>query len=503
MNIINWAKIDNSKIAAIEFPLCDRDLIIDEISAHHEFDNIYFWNKGYRQLQQVTNNLIAISERTIESYEQVIEQISSLNGILILEGIGIIAPDSKLAYQLENLYFNPLFRGKLLIVDCLISIPDKLYAIIPTEKIKLPNLTQIQSFLAIDANSQGNYSQYIGLSYGEIKLLTERGLNSENILAYKTEKLAKKGLRITPEPDVDFVGGLNLLMRDLNKIKKLFTVEAFERGLRPPKGALFWGLPGTGKSLIAKMLSKILGVPLISCDWNQLVSTNLAESLQNLELLFQLIDSIGACVLFFDEFEKAFFGWDSSEGGGVMAKLAGGLLSWMQDHTSPSIMVATINRLDMLPPEMIRRFEYIWFFDIDLHNGAMHEILAIHLETHFPGFCGKFQDEDWYRLFAQYRFCSPSELAGAVRRVHDELFYNNLHNELTTEILIEQLIKERRNFKPAASDKKISDALAKIRRSADFARPVRGKDYSRFAAPPVKLFQKKVSQLPSNYTYAI
>jgi hypothetical protein len=133
----------------------------------------------------------------------------------------------------------------------------------------------------------------------------------------------------------------------------------------------------------------------------------------------------------------------------------------------------------------------------------MHEILTIHLESHFPGLSSEFQDDDWYRLFSQYRFCSPSELALAVRRVHDELFYNNLHLGLTREILIEQLILERRNFKPAATDKKISDALAKIKRAADFARSVRGKDYSRFAAPSAKLFQPKVSQLPQDYTYAI
>jgi SpoVK/Ycf46/Vps4 family AAA+-type ATPase len=265
---------------------------------------------------------------------------------------------------------------------------------------------------------------------------------------------------------------------------------------------LLWGLPGTGKSLTAKMLSQILKVPLISCNWNELVSKSLSESLQNIDLVFQLVDSIGACVLFFDEFEKAFFGWNSSDGGGVMAKMAGYLLSWMQDHTSPSIMVATINRLDMLPPELIRRFEYIWFFDLNLHNGAVYEIFKVHLELHFPGFYEQIEDDDWYRLFSEYRSCSPAEIAGAVRRTHDEIFYLDLHLDMTTEILIERLVRERRNFKPAITDKLISDALAKIRRTADFARPVQGEDRSRFASPPVKLFQKK-SQLPIDYTLAI
>ena len=157
----------------------------------------------------------------------------------------------------------------------------------------------------------------------------------------------------------------------------------------------------------------------------------------------------------------------------------------------------------MLPPELIRRFEYVWFFDINLHNGAMYEIFKIHLEIHFPRFHQQFDDEEWYKIFSQYRLCSPDELAKAIKRVHDEIFCLNFHKDLSKEILIEHILKERQNFKPAANDPKISDALAQIRRTADFARPVQGIDRSRFASPPIELFQKKPSLLPKGYTTAI
>jgi hypothetical protein len=504
MDILDWRKIGNAKIAAIEWAICDRDLVLNDIARHYSEEPVYFWNRGFKYLQQFTlDRLKPLPEREVADETQAIELASSLNGVLVIEGIGTIESSTKLAYQLRNFYHDPLSCAKLILSDYLISIPDSLYSIIPTVKVKLPTLWEIKEYISkIGKYREEDCSQFVGLSYGEIELLLQKGLSSNDVLAYKTEKLAAKGLRITPSPDVSSVGGLDLLLRDLDKIKKLFLPSATIRGLRPPKGCLLWGLPGTGKSLTAKMLSQILKVPLISCNWNELVSSSLSESLQNIDLVFQLVDSIGACVLFFDEFEKAFFGWNSSDGGGVMAKMAGYLLSWMQDHTSPSIMVATINRLDMLPPELIRRFEYIWFFDLNLHNGAMYEIFKVHLELHFPGFYEQIDDDDWYRLFSEYRSCSPAEIAGAVRRTHDEIFYLDLHLDMTTEILIERLIKERRNFKPAITDKLISDALAKIRRTADFARPVQGEDRSRFASPPVKLFQKK-SQLPIDYTLAI
>ena len=486
IDIINWKKISNSKIAAIEFPICDRPVVLKEIARHYPNEQIYFWNQGFQHLQQFANDkLNALTEYSISSQVEALELTYSLTGVVVIGGIEQINFSEALGFKLENLYFSCGSTSKSILTGHLITIADSLYLIVPKVKVELPNASKIQLFLKNENHSLDNYEHYIGLSYGEIKLLSKKISSLDDILAYKTAKLAAKGLRITPEPDVNSIGGLDLLIRDLNKIKKLFLPSAYERGLRPPKGCLLWGLPGTGKSLTAKMLSRILKVPLISCNWNELVSSSLSESLQNIDLVFQLVDSIGPCVIFFDEFEKAFFGWNSGESGGVMAKMAGYLLSWMQDHTSPSIMVATINRIDMLPPELIRRFEYIWFFDLNLHNGAMWEILQIHLELHFPGFHKLFDDDDWYRIFSQYRSCSPAELALAVRRTHDEIFYQNLHNELTVEILIEYLIKERAKFKPAVSDRIISDALAKIRRTADYARPVQGEDRSRFASPPV------------------
>ena len=505
IDIINWKKIFNSRIAAIEFPICDRFVVLNEIARYYHDEQIYFWNRGFQHLQQFINDkLNVLAEYSINSQAEALELAYSLNGVLVIGGIEQIDSHAVLGFKLENLHFSCWeLTSKLILTGHLITIADSLYSIVPKVKVELPNANKIQLFFKNENYSLDSCEHYVGLSYGEIDLFIKKNSSVDDILAYKTAKLAAKGLRITPEPDVNSIGGLDLLMRDLSKIKKLFLPSAYERGLRPPKGCLLWGLPGTGKSLTAKMLSRILKVPLISCNWNELVSSSLSESLQNIDLVFQLVDSIGACVIFFDEFEKAFFGWNSDGAGGVMAKMAGYLLSWMQDHTSPSIMVATINRIDMLPPELIRRFEYIWFFDLNLHNGAMWEILQIHLELHFPGFHKLFDDRDWYRLFSHYRSCSPAELALAVRRTHDEIFYQNLHNELTREILIEYLIEERAKFKPAISDRVISDALAKIRRTADYARPVRGEDRSRFATPPVKLFQKQASKLPTDYTPAI
>lgn len=310
------------------------------------------------------------------------------------------------------------------------------------------------------------------------------------VMDYKRQKLAGKGLHLLPEPDVPNVGGLDLLEKDWEKIKALFSREAQQEGLHPPKGALLWGLPGTGKSLVAKMAAKKLGAILVSGDWNQLLESTIAESLDNLQYLLDLVDNSGPCILFFDEFEKAFSGWNSETGGGVLTKMAGKLLSWMQDHTSPVIMLATINHLDMLPPELVRRFEYVWFFDSHLHNGAMWEVFKLHLEKHYPGCCEKFDDKQWRKLFIDYGGCSPDEIGKAVKRVHDTLFFGGyFQKKVHPKTVYEALIEERNNFRPAIASQSISDKMAKILQEADFARPVRGSDRSRFATSNIKLYE--------------
>jgi hypothetical protein len=502
MEIIDWNEIKSAKIAAIESLPCDRNFLLSDIAMHYAGNTIFFWNKGYQQMRcrpSSDGSLPPVFQKTKHSpknYCEAIEMTASLTGIVILEGSGQIEANSQLAYQLENFFFDSE-NVNLILLDYLISIPASLYSLISQTKVKIPSAIEINDFLSsLKVQQEFNPTNYLGLSYGEINLLIKQKLSGQQILAYKTSKLAGKGLAITPPPDVGHVGGLDLLLRDLNKIKKLFSVDAQIEGLRPPKGALMWGPPGTGKSLTGKLLSNLLGVPLISCRWDQLISPIPAESLQNLEFVWQLVDHVGACVLFLDELEKML---DQS-----MTQLLGRLLQWLQDHDSGCILVATINRLNKLPPELIRRFEgYIWFFEPYLHNGAMYDVFRLHLNIHFPNLWPKIEDKDWYKLFEEYRNCSPSEIAGAVRRTHDEIFYLNFHSHLTVEILLKQLLLERSNFKPAISVKSISDDLAAIRREADFARPVRGKDRSRFAISPRGLFEQEKSQLPDNYSPAI
>jgi SpoVK/Ycf46/Vps4 family AAA+-type ATPase len=87
-------------------------------------------------------------------------------------------------------------------------------------------------------------------------------------------------------------------------------------------------------------------------------------------------------VLWIDEIEKGMAGLGSSDAtdGGTAARVIGTFLTWMQEKREPVFVVATANRIEQLPPELLRkgRFDEIFFVDLPTRE-QRQEILSIHL----------------------------------------------------------------------------------------------------------------------------
>ena len=73
--------------------------------------------------------------------------------------------------------------------------------------------------------------------------------------------------------------------------------------LGPPKGILFSGPSGTGKTLMAKALSGETGMTLIVVDPPTLLSKWVGESEKGLREVFKRAKTASPCLLFFDEIE--------------------------------------------------------------------------------------------------------------------------------------------------------------------------------------------------------
>ncbi|NJM99484.1 MAG: AAA family ATPase [Phormidesmis sp. RL_2_1] len=426
-----------------------------------------------------------------------------LQGVFVISGLlDDAAKRRNLHQEISNAFYtlkrNQRWRYVVLLSDS-IDVSLSLYPLLPVIRLSPPSKSEIadivSNFLLESQRDLNNELQrqlvqaFSGMPYGEIDVVlrqmlskvSEGALMPSFALGYKREKLKGRGITLPAGPDIDRVAGMDELDKTMDKIRLLFQPEAEARGRRPPKAVLLWGIPGTGKSLAAKLSAKRIGGAMVAADWNSLVGQSVQESMANINHLLDLVDSSGTCVLFFDEFEKAFHGWDSGVQGGVLGKMAGRLLSWMQDHTSDVVMIATINRLNLLPAEMIRRFEYVHFFG-SIHAGALHEVFKVHLDKHFKY---NFSFKEWQILLREYRGCTPAEVAKAVQHVADDLYFRDVQSgDFTPELPqleLAMLTAERRTFTPASSQREISDQIAEIQNMAEYAKPVCGPDQSDFA----------------------
>lgn len=148
--------------------------------------------------------------------------------------------------------------------------------------------------------------------------------------------------------------------------------------LDPPKGVLLFGVQGGGKSLAAKAIAGVWGLPLLRLDMAALFNKFVGETERNLREALKLADLMSPCVLWLDEIEKGLA--TGNEDGGTPKRLLGTLLTWMAERKSSVFMVATSNDISQLPPELMRkgRFDEIFFVDLPDHQ-TRNCIFDIHL----------------------------------------------------------------------------------------------------------------------------
>ena len=101
---------------------------------------------------------------------------------------------------------------------------------------------------------------------------------------------------------IDTIGGLSALKDWIRQIAKAFAnpKEAEKYGLPPAKGAMFVGVSGTGKSLTAKALANIFGVPLYRLDVGKVFSSLVGSTEANTRELLRLIDAVSPAVILID-----------------------------------------------------------------------------------------------------------------------------------------------------------------------------------------------------------
>ena len=268
--------------------------------------------------------------------------------------------------------------------------------------------------------TKGHFETFAALSIIEAARAGETTVTADHIVAGvsvgKTEVInATDILELYPTTSINNVGGLGNLKRWVRDRKSCYSDEAKEFGVSPPKGIVLVGVPGSGKSLIAKSISSELGVPLVRLDMGRVFNSLVGASEQRMRTALKQVEAMSPVALLVDEIDKGLGGIGSGGDSGVSSRVLGTLLTWLQDSEYPVFTIATANNIDGLPPEMLRRGRFDAIFSTTLPNRQeRREVLAIHLRLRGRDI-DDFPDKDVEQVLDASDRYVPAEIESAVK----------------------------------------------------------------------------------------
>ncbi len=156
----------------------------------------------------------------------------------------------------------------------------------------------------------------------------------------------------------------------------LKEIELFEIGK-----LLFVGPPGTGKTSVARALSKELGMPFLEVRLSMITSQYLGETTKNIGKVFTLAKRLNPCILFIDEFDyvaKTRLGDEH----GAIKRAVNMLLKSIDDISLVDdgvLLIGATNHPQLLDSAAWRRFDKIVDFplpDASMRKEIFEKILA-------------------------------------------------------------------------------------------------------------------------------
>ena len=291
----------------------------------------------------------------------------------------------------RGFYENP-YSIILVSSESSFTLPLGIEKIVSIVDVLAPTEVEISEYISslhleVSKNYSGQQKSWVlknyirtlqGLQMYEIKqIINSSTVRTGGCISEKTISIAleekknivkKSGIIEVVNTDVTFdeVGGLENLKNDLKDKAKIYRHLSLAADLKIPlpKGILIIGMPGCGKSMIAKSIAEKFGVSLLRLDVNRLMGQYVGQSEHNLRRALETAEAAHPCVLWIDEIEKAFAG-SSGQGDSDMLvmRLMGHFLTWMQERKTAVYIVATAN--DVMRPEFMRkgRFDEVYFVD--------------------------------------------------------------------------------------------------------------------------------------------
>ncbi|NJL51046.1 MAG: AAA family ATPase [Hydrococcus sp. SU_1_0] len=527
-DLTNHTDITTVQLHASDYELALKQLLTIYCDSNKHSPTFY-WNNGYQNLVKLSLIEEKLEYGLAEDAEQFDTPLALIQQNKLSPGLYIL--DNLLDFDLlsageksirESQIYNCASRlehqsaVKVILLGEWIQLSPKLRLKLKQIKLSLPKGQEIVKVLQTRLGFEPDtklISACQGLAWGDIYHGLKQALDSGSIdelankfLKVKEAKLnnSKLNLEYFSKPEIPSVGGNENLSEFLQKLAKLNEPAALGYGIKPPKAMLFVGPPGTGKSLRAKMIARDLGYTLLGISFGDILGSDNPD--RAVSQLLELAESIGNAILFLDDWDKGLADWES---GGAARRIVQKFLTWMQEHNSPVITIATVNRIELLPIELLRRFDDGGIWMIDLPNrGEIYTIFNIYLAKCFPTqftfnpptnsvtwtteqWLKLVNDtpwtmEQWVELIDEAEECTPVEIADVVKTCVTD-WYCSLSKEErkgdrhSPKIDFDYLLTKVSQINKASV--RASESIQAMRNNAWFAKPASKQDTSPFKLP--------------------
>lgn len=164
-----------------------------------------------------------------------------------------------------------------------------------------------------------------------------------------------------PQESYADIGGLYDQIQEIKEAVELPLThpELYEEiGIRPPKGVILYGEPGTGKTLLAKAVANQTSATFLRVVGSELIQKYLGEGPKLVRELFRVADDLSPSIVFIDEIDAVGSKrYDSSSSGTreiqrTMLELLN-QLDGFDERGDVKVIMAT-NKIESLDPALIR-----------------------------------------------------------------------------------------------------------------------------------------------------
>lgn len=305
--------------------------------------------------------LISVVTDDLLNYRQVLSELSGLKvsdppktisllgsgeSLIVTENMDYVTPDwyARLAHsQRTMVVVNPAKASPLLFDGGILPTPAKMVVV------------TLHDLLGPDANVDPLLPPLKGLSLraiGEVMLLTQARVGMVNPTELRRTRgminAAIQGLTAL-DTSYDFYELPEELAAWLQLNRKYFVEPTHPKLI--PRGLLFEGPPGVGKSMAAKAIANSFGCPLYRMDVATVLDRFVGQSEARVAKILTMCEREAPCVLLIDEVEKLF----GDEGdAGVTTRILSQLLWWLSEHQSRVFTVMTTNNASTIPAELYR-----------------------------------------------------------------------------------------------------------------------------------------------------